>query len=69
MNIWEFQNEFKKNLRILTKDGKVYIGKMLSILDADDLEEDEAQVHIETETGILALRESEIESINTREET
>lgn len=65
MNIWEHQNEYKKNLRILTKDGKVFIGKMLSILDADDLEENEAQVHIETESGILALRESEIKSIKS----
>lgn len=62
MNIWDYQGISKK-VTIKTKTGNSYTGKVLSVLDADDLEADEPQLSIETESGIYGIWESEIETI------
>lgn len=59
MNIWDYQDVSEK-VRLETKDGKVYIGYIISVLDADDIEADEPQLSIETEEGIYGIWESEI---------
>ena len=62
MNIWDYQ-DISENIKLTTKDGNIYMGTVLSVLDADDLEANEPQLSIETEAGIFGIWESEIESV------
>lgn len=62
MNIWDYQGISEK-VKLETKDGKVYTGSIISILDADDLEANEPQLSIETSDGIYGIWESEIQNM------
>ena len=66
MNIWDYQ-DISERVKLETKDGKVYLGYIISVLDADDLEADEPQLSIETEEGIYGIWKSEIASIKVIE--
>ena len=61
MNIYEFEN--KKNVKIVTDDGKEYIGTVLSIMDENEMDNMEPMVDIETQNGIFGILESEIASM------
>ena len=61
MNIWDY--EYKKNVRLETKDGKVYNGTVIDIMDTDEMDTKEPMVDIETSEGIFGIWESEIKSI------
>jgi len=67
MNIWDYQG-ISKTVLIRTKTGNSYLGRVLSVLDADDLEADEPQISIETNSGIYGIWESEIASIEIVED-
>lgn len=63
MNIWNYQN-LSHDVKLTTKNGKQYTGYILSILDADDAEADEAEVCLELDSGlVMGFWESQIESI------
>lgn len=63
MNIWDFQYEFKHSIKLTDKDGDTFIGKLIEIMDTDEMDTDEARVVLETKDGIIGFWESEIASI------
>ncbi len=65
MNIWDY--EYEDNVRIITNDNKEYIGAVINIEYADESENGENIVDIETDHGIFGISESEISKIGKAE--
>lgn len=63
MNILDFQYEYKHDIRLTDKDGNVFVGRLLEIMDKDEMDTAEARVVLETKTGIIGFWESEIANI------
>lgn len=65
MNIWDY--EYKENVKITTNDDQMFVGTVIDIVYADESEEGENTVSIETEKGIIGIKESEISKIEFAE--
>ena len=67
MNIWDFQYEYQHNIKLKDIDGNVYIGRLLDIMDVDEMDTEEARVTLENKNGIISFSESEIVSMEVIE--
>ncbi len=63
MNIWDYQYKLKKTIKITDKDGDVFVGKLIEIMDVDEMDTEEPRVVIKTEDGFIGFWESEIVSM------
>lgn len=61
INIWDY--EYENNVRIKTNDGQEFVGTVIDIQYADESENGENIVAIETDHGIFGISESEIAEI------
>lgn len=68
MNIWDYQYEYKHDLKLTDKDGDVFVGRLLDIMDTDEMDTEEPRVTLETSDGIIGFWESEIASIEIVED-
>lgn len=63
MNIWDYQYEFKHDLKITDKRGNSFTGRLIDIMDVDEMDTKEPRVTIENSEGVIGFWESEIASI------
>lgn len=63
VDIWAYANK-KPRIRIVPAEGGEYIGDILAVLDAEELETGQDCIDIELDSGeIISFRANEIESI------
>lgn len=62
INLWDYYSADRVSIR--TKKGKTYIGQVLTVWPAEDIDENEDEIDIELKNGeIWGFGVSEIESI------
>lgn len=63
VNIWDFAWELGK-VKIITNDGKTFVGDTLCVLDSEEADDEEDSITIEMKDGrIIGFYPSEISSI------
>ena len=64
VNVWEYANDLPR-VRITAKDGSIFSGRVVHVIDAEEIEESEDYISVEAVTGEIRLfGASEIKSIN-----
>lgn len=63
VNVWDFARDLPK-VKVTLKNGSVFVGGVIHVSDAEELETDEDYITVENrQDGIRMFAESEIESI------
>lgn len=63
VNVWDFARDLPK-VKVTLKDGTVFVGGVIHVSDAEEMEADEDYIDVENQQdGIRMFAESEIESI------
>lgn len=63
VNVWDFARDLPK-VEVTLKNGSVFVGEVIHVSDAEELETDEDYITVENrQDGIRMFAESEIESI------
>lgn len=68
MNIWDYQYEYKRKIKLVDKDGDVFIGKIIDIMGVEEMDSEEARVTLETNNGPVGFWESDIDSMEIIED-
>ncbi len=63
VNVWDFARDLPK-VKVTLKDGSVFIGEVIHVSDAEEMDADEDYIDVENQQdGIRMFAESEIKSI------
>lgn len=63
VNIWEYANA-KPRVKIISVDGEKYVGDIIAVLDAEEIEGEQDCMDIELDNGVIvSFYPDEIESI------
>ena len=63
VNVWEYANDLPV-VNVIGLDGNSFLGRVVNVIDAEELEENEDYIAVESESGeIRMFGESEISSI------
>lgn len=63
VNVWEYANDLPR-VRVTGKDDSVFSGRVIHVIDAEEIEESEDYISVEAGTGEIRLfGASEIKSI------
>lgn len=63
VNVWEYANDLPI-VNVIVLDGNSFLGRVVNVIDAEELEENEDYIAVEAESGeIRMFGESEISSI------